>query len=354
MHLIGAHDIQYGLARLGQAWHGLSTLVETLDTLTVSDKFLYPMALRPLTFSGPDGEQIPTDSRQIVSLDNNLPIGPAVGQRYQLIGNAEIWEAIAKALIGTRHEIVTAGTVRDRELAFVSIKLAETFTDGKGNESQPYLNIQWGHGGKTSIFVVNVATKIVCANTYQMSLAGEKLFKMKHYQSACVDAISEAIDSHFGVAAEFHLAMQRAESMEVGQTEAREVFTGFLSGGTLAKTKQGETQLGNKVDRLESLFYDGKGNSGASRLDVFHAVTDYYTHESAGTAKDGEDSDVTQRRIEKQYVASEFGRAADKKNEMLAIVTGSRTDGEGWNDKAWSRTREAGEKVLLNLPSVLS
>ena len=330
-HMIGERDAQFGLA---QAWHGLTRVVEAIDTLTIADDFLYPQVCRQLQFENELGDAVKVEAKQIVSLDDELPIGLPVGMDYKLLTNKDIWEAIARALIGTRHEIVSAGSVRDRELCFVSIKLADSFTDGKGNETQPYLNIQWGHGSKFAVYVVNVATKIVCANTFTMSLNGNKLFKMKHTKNADELRIEEAIDAHFGVAQEFDLAMQEAESKDIAPEDARKVFAGFISQGREAKTQTGASRLLNTTDRLCELFQHGKGNFGSNRLDVYHAGTDYYSHESSGYA--GTDK-FDQG---KQFVSSEFGTGAERKNELLSIIT---------QDDEWTKTRENGEKVLHSI-----
>ena len=155
---------------------------------------------------------------------------------------------------------------------------------------------------------------------------------MKHTKFANALDLSEAIEKHIGVSAEFNNAMQKAESELVTATEAREVFAGFEHREKQVPTefsKTGATRLTNTVDRLENLFHYGRGNVGASRYDLLNAVTDYYTHESAG----GDD-------VAKQFNSSEFGAGAKRKGEFFQVIS---------DESRFAKTRAHGENVLLAL-----
>ncbi len=58
------------------------------------------------------------------------------------------------------------------------------------------------------------------------------------------------------------------------------------------------------------LFATGKGNHGKDWSDVFQAVTDYYTHESAGTKATAQE----------QEESSEYKTGATKKARAYAIL----------------------------------
>ncbi len=361
-HEITFRDVQFGLA---MAWHRLTTIVENI-TMDTAGAMLYEMEAVPLTSvvtlkdengnaiqeTDRDGVllfdaqgdpinktiQVDANAKQIISRDDNLAIGKPVGLDYKMLTNREIFEAVENALVGTSHTLASAGTCRERSLAYISIQIAEAFKSRRGDLTQPLLNIQWGHGGNQTLCAVDSATKVVCANTYKMSLGGVHQLNMRHTKNADVLKLEECIENHIGVSAEFALAMARAESQEVNAITAREVFAGFAWRTPKGKpqvipaefSKTGATRLGNHVDRLEDLFHNGRGNLGEDRADLFNAVTDFYTHESSG----GEDRF-------KQFTSSEFGDGATKKQQFFNVIA----------DRAgqFESTRQHGEKVLLAL-----
>ena len=70
------------------------------------------------------------------------------------------------------------------------------------------------------------------------------------------------------------------------------------------------TRRENQVNRLTELFRTGKGNNGRDRSDVFGAVTDYYSHESAGGLENPW----------KQFESSEFGSGFTFKDRAFATL----------------------------------
>tara|TARA_A100001037_G_C15079651_1_gene603576 strand:+ start:173 stop:1375 length:1203 start_codon:yes stop_codon:yes gene_type:complete len=338
-HEITFRDIQLGLS---MAWHRLTSIVEKIDRES-AEPMLYPMDTVPLVAKVPmivgDASEIvetTVNSKQIVSLDDGLPIGKPVGIDYKLLSNVDIWEAMENALVGTKYKIVSAGTVRERSLAYISIEFADSIEDSKGNKTKPLFNLQWGHGGNMPVVGIDSCIKIVCANTYRMSLKGGFALKMKHTKNASALELSEAIDNHIGVAKDFELAMKKAESIEVDTVTAREVFAGFHQRGKAIPqeySKTGGTRLANYVDRLETLFHYGAGNAGQTRYDMFNSATDFYSHESSG----GDDSDKSRM---KQFTSSEFGSGATLKGEFFNVID---------RDDKFEETRQHGEKALLAL-----
>ncbi len=87
------------------------------------------------------------------------------------------------------------------------------------------------------------------------------------------------------------------------------------------------TRRMNQVNRMVELYKTGKGNKGENFADLFQAITDYYTHESAG----GDD-------IQKQINSSEFGNAAAMKSFAYVLLG---------NDKHTASTIRIGRKILI-------
>ncbi len=324
MHNIQKRDIQTGIT---MGWHNLTNVVEKIDGTNAG--ILYPMYISETYFKTPDGVEVAANGRQIVSSDDNLPIGRAVGSDYKLISNCEIWDAVQEGLSGTQHQIVSCGTVADRSLGFVSVKVSDDFIAAK-RETQNVMNILWGHGGNKAVTARSGFTVVVCQNTFNMAMAEKSDFKLslRHTANANILDLSKAIDAHIGVAAEFKLAMDKMDSVDVKQSDARKIFAGFISGGETPESKTGISRFANTLDRIQELFVSGKGNSGRTMADVFNGVTDYFSHESTGGT------------AWKQFTSSEFGSAGNRKSDFFEVLT---------DDAALRDTVRKGEGILLTL-----
>lgn len=335
-HMIGNRDIQVGTE---QAWHGLTHIKEKI-TLKEECEINYPMTMIPLVYGirvTDPVTQIQTDQtietpfRQIVSLDDNLPIGNPVSEKYCLLSNEMILNMIGDALLGTQHTIASLGSVCDRAKAFVSIKLTDNIV-AAGREHETHLNVTWGHGGIMSLIANSGNTCIVCQNTLTMSLSrkGEFNMQIKHTKNAGDKLIgmSEAIDRHIGVTKEFQLAMDEMDSIKCDQEDARKITAGIITPETFERDTKVSTRTINMVNRIAELATSGRGNKGETLADLFNGATDYFTHESSGSGKDPW----------KQFVSSEFGSASQSKREWFTTLVDS---------DATSKARKRGEQILL-------
>lgn len=301
-HEIGKRDIQVGLA---QAWHGKTIVVDCIDKTNAG--FLYPMALHPIRYNwGQEGEQRYANGRQIVSCDDGLPVGAVVGARYALIPNSAIFDAVMEGVAGTGHKVVSCGTVRDRSLAFLSLKVAETFRVGH-RDIAPLLNVTWGHGGCEALLLRDSSITVVCANTLRMALREDAQTRLviRHTAGANVGLLASAIDAHVGVVAEFRAALESLDSTPCTEEGARALYNAHLFPET--------TPRASVTDALIAAFRHGAGNRGETMLDCLNGFTDYFTKDSVG----GQD------RVAKQVVSSEFGGGAAKKSAFLRMLVAS-------------------------------
>ena len=320
-HNIQTRDIQTGVK---MAWHKKTNVVESITAENCG--IVYGMSIEPLYIKR--GETlIEVDGRQVVSTDDGLPVGRAVGQDYKLIANSEIWNAVASGLEGSTHEIVSCGTVSDRSLGFISVKVSDNFI-AANRDTANVMNVIWGHGGNKAVVARSGFTVVVCQNTLNMAMAERADFKLsiRHTSKANVFDLSKAIDTHIGVAAEFKMAMDELHAVSATASVARKIYAGFLSDET-PETKTGVTRLSNTVDSMESLFCTGKGNAGRTMADVLNGATDYYSHGNGENPW-------------KQFVSSEFGAAGTNKSRLLDVLR---------NPAELSATILRGENVLAEL-----
>ncbi len=87
-HLIGERDIQTGVK---PAWHDKTNVVKFVTR--ENSGIDYGMITVPLFFEH-DHKKISVNAKQIISLDDNLPIGIPVGNDYELISNSQIYQKV--------------------------------------------------------------------------------------------------------------------------------------------------------------------------------------------------------------------------------------------------------------------
>ena len=324
---IQERDIQTGIT---MAWHSDTNVVPTITKENAGTN--YAMETRPLFIEKSDGTKIETDHKQIVSLDDELPIGKPVSSGYCLIDNSRIWDMVQDALLGMSHKIVSVGTVDNRSKGFISVKLDEAFT-AASRLTEPLLNLIWGHGGNISLIARSGFTVTVCENTFNVNLGRKgKDFNLslKHTKNALdrIQNMNEAIQNYAGVVAEFQAAMDSFEAVSCDEENARKIVSGIVTPDTFERELTVATRTRNNIDRMVTLFGHGAGNKGETLADVFNAATDYYSHESSG----GDNNRM------KQYVSSEFGSGQRMKETFFNVLS---------DEDELSTVRTRGEKVML-------
>jgi hypothetical protein len=151
--------------------------------------------------------------------------------------------------------------------------------------------------------------------------------------------VPEIVAAFFVSAQRFAEQMDSLANIPCSAREARSFFAGFLTekdGDETEATESDKLELSarrlNQVSRLVELFATGKGNNGANLADVFSAITDYYSHESAGGTDDKT----------KQFASSEFGNGASVKAAAFAVLA---------DDKRIASLMALGAKLLAKADS---
>jgi hypothetical protein len=288
------------------AWHGLTAIREdlSLDRNWLRD---WDLIERPLydESSNPVGYSILgcTDDSQIRI---GKPFNP---ETYKPIDNEAFLDLVYDCIAGTDHELESVGSVRNRGRVFCSIKLKglEDYATG-GRQFRPYLNFGNGHD-KSSVLWVNTSNVCtVCDNTFKFNLDAKNTgvsFKLRHTKNAMArfPDIAKLVDKAIGVHAEFQIAFDRLSEMEVKPVTAKRWIAGFEA-ETLDEVS---TRKLNRIDCIDDLFRNGKGNNGNDRSDLLSAVTDFYTHEIAKTSSLGN-----------RIYNSEMGKGADRKTDAMS------------------------------------
>ncbi len=330
-------SIQYGLE---QAWHRETVIVPFIKSIEDVPLAVRPMRAAPIFIEDGKGGYIPANGKQtVIDTDQGpLPVAKVIGDDATVIENRDLMSRVIDALAGAGHDIVSVGCYDDFQKFAISVKVAENFK-AAGRETARTLNIMNGHGGIARVIAKVGLTVVVCANTYALAMreGGDVIATLKKTKFAAsrLPAFERAIEAQLGVCAEFAKAMDDLASVKVSEDQAREFFAGYLATPESVKAGKLSTRAINITDRLVSLFRNGAGNDGNGLDDVFHAVTDYYSHESAGDNR------------AKQFVSSEYGDGSRSKEEVFQLLTKTTKRGAIIERSGWKEMRAIGAPLVL-------
>ena len=266
--------------------------------------------------------------------DNGLPVGRPYAKSYGLINNNSfigLVESFGKVLdgLGLKWSTVTTGTLMDRERQFITIKIeqAESLKLGKREFRQflSFLNSIASNAGCT-LTINNTSFCVCCRNTFGHALlcddgtpfyfGGKHTANLKDY----IKDLPYVFDAFSKSNGELFKTLKGFNDVGITSTEAEQIFTAFITRdenkGELDAKGELSTRSFNMVERLKVLFAKGQGNDGQTALDVFSAVTEYYTHESAGESENKT----------KQLQSSEIGSGARAKRTMFSWLVQSIQD----------------------------
>ncbi len=328
MDNIKRYDVQEGTT---MGWHKKTRINELLELATcwLSTWNVIPVEMQK---RGQPSKWRILEASDVPGLEIGAPYNPG---SFQPIDNPAFLKMVQDSISGTPHKVVSAGSIRNRGRVFISIELAgmEKFK-AAGREFSAFLNFGNGHD-KSSVLWVNTSnTCTVCDNTFSANLysvenkakgngngadVGDDLSVLKRHTKNVLlklPAIATLVDKAIGVQAEFALEFDKLSQIEIAPATATGLFAGFI-GRDIPLADKAEDQKGlhtrgvNKVNRLVELFADAKqGNNGRNLADAFSAVTDYYSHESAGGTENRD----------RQVLSSEYGSGLENKREFWTMV----------------------------------
>lgn len=324
-HEITNIDRQQGRAI---AWHNLT---EVIANLSLADNWLtkWEAVKTPLYRIAADGSAKKTDACIFTASDNpEVTIGKAFDcDTYSPIYNADFLRIVGEAMLSIAgSQVESVGSVCGRTRTFITLRLKELEEfEAAGRKFTPFLNFLNSFDGSAPFTVISSNVCTVCNNTFSSNLRatgkqrsgieaakkasrdGHVSVRLKHTKNVALrlENVSEIIDGFLGAQMQFRAIMNALHDKPIAKPIARNFFAGLLANGE--KRDEISTRQENQVDRLVSLFTNGRGNKGETRADAFSAVTEYATHESAGQSDNAQ----------KQFVSSEFGSGARLKSRAF-------------------------------------
>ena len=282
--------------------------------------------------------------------DNGKLVGKPFAGSYGLVNNHDfmgVIESIGATIekLGLKFEVATTGTLMDRERSFVSLKLiGHDKFNVDGREIQTFLNCLNSipsNSGCTVTFANNTFT-VCCRNTFAHALQcgdGTKFHAALKHTSGVKAALADVpvlVQAYITGNEKLFANLKSFAAFPVNVETAEAYFAAFVGRtikGELTDKTELKTRSANIVETLKNLFVNGKGNKGQTAFDVFNAVTEFYTHFSAGESENPL----------KQYTSSEAGDGYVNKGEFYSWLVKHTQTAAGFAGVA-----KVGETILIN------
>lgn len=340
-HNIQLRDSQHGLK---QAWHGLTQIPESgllekdvVFNYDIEKQFLYRIR------EGDDPQQHGQFYTPICT-DDNLPIGngPCLNdETYTLLTPHEVWDMLGELLDGTKHRIVSAGSVNNRSRYFITLELDGLDSVKVGDRRfNLYLNAISSMDRSVPLVVTNTSICTVCENTLLANFNQESWFKYKFkHNSKLKDNMENfqvLLEDTFKIPYGFSNALNILHNHGCDKNLAEKLFAGYIASVSaeekIEESRNMATRLRNNLDDLLDLFEKGLGNKGETLLDVLSAFTQFHSRT--------DDPDKTEKVIKRDWDLSDSGAVVKKARFASNLLdTGKR-----------NKMAERGENLLNIMP----
>ncbi len=325
-------------------WHGMNEIHPVITLRDPATNAIARWDVREIPLLLPSGKD--TGFKLLEAYDHAgeavFPVGQPFGDSYRVFGNEaflSLVEALCGALdkAGVKWKIKSTGSVRARNLVFLSIEIEEAskyVVDGR--EFQNFLSILNSFDKSTRVTIKDSSICIVCSNTFHAALAddaGAMAVSVVHKKNmiAALGDVPKMVEAAITGRKAMLARLNSWAAFPVKLSEAENIFAAFIGNGDAKKELS--VRSANIIEKLTSLFSKGKGNKGQTALDLFQAATEYYTHFNAGESEN---------RF-KQLESSEFGAGADRKLEFFDTLCRLTEAGDKWGGFA-----RIGETILVN------
>lgn len=322
-HLILENDSAYRPANTPVSWHGLETPVdgEIISAAQIpgvaydvtKEKLLTLLNSPDYVLSGSNCSDVIVGSIPQEDGTTKKLIIATSSPEYHVISNRMIFEKAMEAFekAGIPVSLSYALTMDNgKKVSYAfAIKGTEEFNTNNGDVTKLFIIVTGSHDKTMGVRLFGSMTRVVCNNTLQMALRGEKKginHTFFHNAKGLIDFqhLPQLIDSIYSDSQKFVKLTEQMGNFALAQLDAFYLAIGFLAEGK----KEISTQVYNQAGGIAYLFKAGKGNHGRSFYDLLNGVTEFYT------TGDGSGKKVS---LWAKAVSADYGNAASKKAEFL-------------------------------------
>lgn len=281
-------------------WHGLGdefaigTTTAELIRMGNHDEPIEQWAI-----SATNGEQrlIVDDSRHNVRIkhDGTVQSLGTVGGKTHVLQDRDAFMAIDPYIQSGMATWETAGRLDNGKKVWAMARIVNADTEIRVDDRLAnYITVTNPHDGSGSVRVGFTSIRIICANTMRMAHGDKssKLIRINHSQhvKTRVDDIASTMDlvrREFAMSADKYTWLATRKSINKSDLEK---YTRIVFNLGDKPTIDLSSQAKDRLQTIEYLFENGKGNIGESWFDAYNAVTEYLSHRAGRTVETRYDS----------------------------------------------------------------
>lgn len=314
------------------AWHGLAntifdedahvTTAEMLDSAFLSG---WDVRLEPSLL--PEGYRTTKDSFMVVRtnpFDNGNDVLAVVGERYHTYQNEQLF-AFGDNLLDGGGEWESAGSIKDGRTVFGSMTLPKEIVldpQGCADTIKSYLLVTTSHDGSSAIQAMTTPVRVVCQNTLNAALAGQKQsYKVRHTSTAGgrIDQARLALGLTFKYLDEFEAQAQALFATSVTDKQFMDIVTALYPEPAEDAGKASVTKYETKIDLVKDLYFISPTQEGirGTAWGAYNALTERVDYFRQGRMVKG----ATNAQDNQLASASGFDVQANaEKNRILSAV----------------------------------
>lgn len=204
-----AHEFESGMFVKEEAWHKLGVVVEEAPSIEEAYELSglnWQVELLP-SYCKIGEKEVATGDYAIVRDKDNSVFG-TVGDRYVPFQNLEAFQWCKPLVESEYWNIETAGALKGGRVCWAMLKQGETSVVSNDLLKQ-YLLMTWSHDGSKSVQVAPTTIRVVCANTLQMALDGNKEISKVRHTASMIPRLEE-VRKLYDISCEAFKAQQEA------------------------------------------------------------------------------------------------------------------------------------------------
>lgn len=304
-----------------RAWHGLETRVgDTISISDVEEHGLHPQIVEGTVTAGIAGQQVTLkDYKSLCALTREGDLHPLhiSGNRYSVIQNRDVWKAMSTAFQGVDmdYKLTCVGTLCGLRRYFISVEVGDANGFSvNGDKFHGNINFVTSHDGSLAFRAYDSMIRIVCNNTLNWSVEGEKNLDFKVYHKGDAKVACNKLGTYLNEVLHgrsiFTEKMEQLAAFQVADTDIETVVAGYFINKAFERGEKLETfstRTLNQVQGIADLARHGRGNHGRNMYDVLNGATEFWT------SGEGVGKTTTQGR---RAFSSEFGTGSDRKAEF--------------------------------------
>lgn len=294
-------------------WHGLGKIVAGLLTAKEAIKEAgLDWQVLPQTVEV-QGKTVP--NYQAMTRNDNGTVLSILGKRYTAIQNEEAFDFF-DSVIGEGQAVYdTAGSLSEGRKVWIMAKLkGSLFLENNPSDTiDKNVLLSTSHDGTSSLSMMIVSTRVVCANTLSIAL-GKATNRINIRHTKNYNSKKDAAMKALGLCNAYFDNLQVVINSLSKTSMTKGEMIGFAEKLFPSNEEEESTRTNNMRNEVVTLFSRGKGNNGVSRWDALNAVTEYVDH-NRGTRS------TTENKDEGRFTSSMFGSGYNLKEKAYNLLT---------------------------------